>query len=83
MPMHPEDIKAAIRKSGANCAQIARDLNVSKTSVTRVIQDRSKSTRVAQRICELSGLDPQKAWPGRYPDLKIVRGQTFAAAEAA
>ncbi|MBO1856833.1 helix-turn-helix domain-containing protein [Burkholderia cenocepacia] len=81
-PMHPEDIKAAIRKSGANCAQIARDLNVSKTTITRVIQNNSKSTRVARRICELSGLDPQKAWPGRYPDLKISRHASLAAEAA-
>lgn len=81
-PMHPEDIKAAIRKNGANCSQIARDLNVSKTSVTRVIQNCSKSTRIARRICELSGLDPQVVWPGRYPDLKIARNHKRVAEAA-
>lgn len=70
--MHPEDIKASIRKGGANSAQIARELNISKTTVTLVIQGRSKSTRVARRICELSGLDPDIAWPGRYPELKLA-----------
>lgn len=69
--MHPENIKAAIRRNGATAAQVARDLNVSQSTVSMVIQGRTKSTRIARRICELSGLDPQKAWPGRYPDLKI------------
>lgn len=70
--MHPEDIKASIRKGGANSAQIARELQVSKSTVTLVIQGRSKSTRIARRICELSGLDPDVAWPGRYPELQLT-----------
>ncbi|RQZ65532.1 DNA-binding protein [Burkholderia glumae] len=69
--MHPEDIKASIRREGATSAQIARELNVSKTCVTLVIQGRTKSVRVARRICELSGLDPEIAWPGRYPEFRL------------
>lgn len=66
--MHPEDIKASIRKAGATPAQIARDLNVNRSTVARVIHGAGKSTRIARRICELSGLDPDTAWPGRYPE---------------
>ena len=69
--MHHEDIKASIRKADTSPAAIARDLRVSKTTVSLVIRGRTKSTRIARRICELSGLDPEAAWPGRYPEFRF------------
>jgi len=69
--MHPEDIKASIRKADTTPAQIARELKVSKTTVTLVIRGHTKSTRIARRICELAGLDPDTAWPGRYPEFHV------------
>ena len=67
--MHPEDIKAAIRKSGSTSAEIAYALGVSRTVVSYIIHGRSNSARIARRICEVTGLTAEQLWPGRYPQL--------------
>lgn len=64
--MHPEDIKAALRKRGLTQAQIARNLNVSKTSVCYVIDGRASSRRVAEAIAQAVGLPMGTLWPKRY-----------------
>lgn len=69
--MHPELIKAQLRMHGSSLASVARDLGVSRMNVTYVIRSRHRSLRVARRICELTGLDPSQAWPGRYPEFRL------------
>ncbi|MGH8782079.1 helix-turn-helix domain-containing protein [Paraburkholderia sp.] len=69
--MHPADISAQLRKAGHSQARIARELGVSETAVHHVVYGRSKSCRIARRICERSGLDPETAWPGRYPEFQL------------
>lgn len=66
VPMHPEDIKAAIRKNGSSQAEIARSLRVSATTVSLVIHGRSTSKRVARKIASIAGLPPSQLWPGKY-----------------
>jgi len=68
--MHPEDIKASIRKTGATASSLARSLGISHVAVGAVIRGRTKSVRVARRICELTGIAPETAWPGRYPEFR-------------
>lgn len=64
--MHPEDIKAAIRKKGSSQAAIARELGITPTTVNLVIYGRSTSRRVAKKIAAVSGLQTNQLWPGKY-----------------
>lgn len=64
--MHPEDIKAALRKRGASQAKVARELSVAITSVHNVIHGACKSDRIARKISEIVGVDRADLWPGRY-----------------
>lgn len=63
--MHPEDIKAAIRKKGITLAELATRANVSKQAVSAAIERRS-SERVDQLIANFIGLKPHQIWPSRY-----------------
>jgi Ner family transcriptional regulator len=64
--MHPEDIKAALRKHGSSQAKVARKLNVAITSVHNVIHGACKSERIAKAIADIIGIDRAELWPGRY-----------------
>ncbi|EXI92095.1 MAG: putative transcriptional regulator [Candidatus Accumulibacter sp. BA-94] len=76
--MHPELIKATLRMKGLTAASVAASLGVSHVAVGYVIRDRNRSIRIARRICELTGIDPSIAWPGRYPEFRFnpIRFQT-------
>lgn len=69
--MHPEDIKSTIRKTGTTASSLARTLGVSDVAVGYVIHGRRRSLRIARRICEVTGLQPDTAWPGRYPEFRF------------
>lgn len=64
--MHPEDIKAALRKRGSSQSRVARDLGVAQTSVHNVIHGACKSDRIAKAIADIVGVDRADLWPGRY-----------------
>jgi lambda repressor-like predicted transcriptional regulator len=64
--MHPEDIKAAIRKAGSSQIAIARKLGVSDVAVNHVIYGRSTSRRIADEISRVTKIPLSKLWPGRY-----------------
>lgn len=70
--MHPEDIKAAIRKNGSTQREIARSLGVTPTTVNLVITGRSTSKRVARRIAVVSGFPTSELWPGRYEERRAA-----------
>jgi lambda repressor-like predicted transcriptional regulator len=65
--MHPEDIKAELRKAGSSQTRIARTLKVSHTTVAHVIHGRTKSRRIALEIARVTGKSLDDLWPGRYP----------------
>lgn len=65
--MHPEDIKAALRKHGKTQADIARAEKVSKTLVNYVITGRSLSRRIAEAIATACEAPVDTLWPARYP----------------
>ena len=69
--MHPELVKAYLRMCGSSSAAVARDLGLCRSTVHYVLSGRQRSLRVARRICELTGLDPETAWPGRYPEFRL------------
>ena len=64
--MHPADIKAALQKRGTNQSKIAETMKVSRSTVTYVIQGRSKSRRVAEAISTATGIPVDRLWPGKY-----------------
>gem|GEM_PF-2500924 len=68
--MHPEDIKAAIRKAGSSQKRIAVRLGVSETTVSNVIKGRVTSRRIANEIARITDLKLSQLWPGRYDDKK-------------
>lgn len=64
--MHPEDIKAAIRKNKENFKTIAKTLGISDTTVNHVVHGRGVSAPVAQRIAVITGLPVSRLFPGKY-----------------
>lgn len=68
--MHPEDIKAAIRKAGSSQKRIAKRLGVSETTVSNVIKGRVTSRRIAEEIARITKLKLSQLWPGRYEPKK-------------
>ena len=81
--MHPEDIKAALKKHGKTQADIARAETVSKTLVNYVISGRSLSRRVAEAIAQACGKPVDSLWPARYPALADPAAKPPAPAPAA
>jgi lambda repressor-like predicted transcriptional regulator len=67
--MHPEDIKAMLRKAGSSQAGVARALGVNQTTVFNVIHGACKSERIAKAIADVVGVDRAVLWPGRYATL--------------
>jgi lambda repressor-like predicted transcriptional regulator len=80
--MHPEDIKAAIRKAGSSQAAIARDLNVSNMAVTHAIRG-NKSTRIARAISAVTKKKLGELWPGKYPEFEFVEAAARAGLKSA
>ena len=71
-PMHPEDIKAAIRKKGSSQIDIARRVHVSATTVYQVIHGRVTSRRVAKEIADVTELPLSSLWPEKYRDQRAA-----------
>lgn len=61
--MHPELIKAEIRMRGTTAAAIADDMGLTRTAVTAVIANRSKSQAIRERIAALLGKQVNTLWP--------------------
>jgi lambda repressor-like predicted transcriptional regulator len=70
--MHPEDIKAELRKKGSSQTKVAVSLGVNRTTVHMVIYGGTKSERIAKAIADVIGKDRSEIWPGRY-DAPAVR----------
>ena len=72
--MHPEDIKAAIRKRGYTLALVASRVDLgrpgrapTKSAVSRVLRGDLKSARIAVCISQLIDVPVSTLWPGMYP----------------
>lgn len=64
--MHPEDIKAQLRKNGIAAARIAEQLDTTPAHISNVIHQRSRSERVAIAIANALHLPVNTIWPGKY-----------------
>lgn len=65
--MKPLDIQYAIKDAGTSQAQIARELQVSKVTVSYVLAGKTTSRRIAEAIAKATGLSLDTLWPGKYP----------------
>jgi lambda repressor-like predicted transcriptional regulator len=74
--MHPEYIKAELRKNGKTQRSIACELSLSVMAVSHVIEGRGKSARVASAIADAIKSPISQIWPGKYPQLAISDAPT-------
>ncbi|MGE4321783.1 MAG: helix-turn-helix domain-containing protein [Sphingobium sp.] len=63
--MHPEDIKAAIRKRGRTITALAEAHGLPKQVVSMAISARV-SARAEAVIADFIDVPPQAIWPSRY-----------------
>lgn len=61
---HPEDIKAAIRKTGVTLTRLSLDAGFSASAVRVAML--MPIPRVQAAIAKHLGLQPQQIWPSRY-----------------
>lgn len=64
--MHPEDIKAAMRKNGVKPADLARHLGVSQMTVSNTLHGRITSRRIADAVAKIIGRPVIEIWPAQY-----------------
>jgi Ner family transcriptional regulator len=60
--LHPEDIKAGLRKRGSSLSKIARSLGLHRTTISNVLYGR-QSRRVRIAIAQQLGMKPEQLWP--------------------
>lgn len=70
--MHPEDIKALLRKKGSSAAAVSRRLKVEPGTVSNVIHGRYASRRIATHISAFVGIPVSQLWPDRYPRIELA-----------
>jgi lambda repressor-like predicted transcriptional regulator len=60
-------IKWSLERRGTSLSQIARDLSVSPSTVTRVSKGLVRSRRVEEAIAAAAAFTPAQLWPANYP----------------
>lgn len=63
--MHPEDIKAEIRKAGKSITRLASDTGVSRQSIHMALVSRF-SEKCERSIADCINVEPQDIWPSRF-----------------
>lgn len=70
--MHPQEIKAALRIKGITCAVIADDLGVTRSIVSRVINQQTTSQRIAGHVANLLGKRVEDLWPPKRESAVVL-----------
>jgi lambda repressor-like predicted transcriptional regulator len=67
--MHPEDIRAELRKKGSNQSKLGRSLKppVTRSTVAKVINGQTKSRRIAEAVARIIEKTIDEVFPGQYP----------------
>lgn len=65
--MHPEDIKAAIRKRGWTLKELAEANGMAKQNIALAIRQRV-SEPAEEVIASFLDMDPREIWPSRFRD---------------
>ncbi len=61
-----ERIKMQLRLRGSSLAEVARELGVTRTTVTAVCQGRCRSRRIELAIATKLGQTAEQLWPERH-----------------
>ncbi len=64
---HPEDVKAAVRKTGISLCDLAVQNGYSAVTITMALRRGSRA--VQSLIAAHLGTSPQEIWPSRYDEL--------------
>ena len=64
--MHPEDIKAAIRKKGHTLTSLAEANNLSESAIRRATRRFADCPSAERVIAEYLGKSLSEIWPSRY-----------------
>ena len=64
--MHPEDVKAALRKGGVSLAAIARQAGLHRSGPAAVLRNPRYSKPTELLIAEALGVSPASIWPDRW-----------------
>ena len=76
---HPEDIKAAVRKTGTTLSALSRAAGLSDGAAKRALE--TPWPRAEAIIASRIGRRPQDIWPSRYDHEGLpIRGRPIAAA---
>lgn len=70
--MHPAQIKATLEIAGYSLADLARELEVTRATVSAVVNGRSRSKQVEERIAAVTRLAPEALWPHWYGEKPLV-----------
>ncbi|WP_017325672.1 helix-turn-helix domain-containing protein [Synechococcus sp. PCC 7336] len=71
--MHREDIKAALRKAGYTLSEIAREFDVTPTTVSKIVKGSCRSRRIEAAIAEKLQVPIEEVFPEKYADLHKSR----------
>jgi Ner family transcriptional regulator len=87
-PLHPEDIKAMLRKKYGSLTSVGEKLGRGLTSISGAIIDPLSSQKLEKQIAELLEMPPQSLWPDRWtaygePIPRAVRRQNIIKRNAA
>lgn len=66
--MKPAYIVAELKLKGYSGADVARELGLSRQTISVVINGWGKSRRVANRISQIIGISVAALWPGIYSE---------------
>lgn len=61
-------IKWALERRGSSLSQIARELSVNPSTVTRVARGSMRSRRIEEAIAAATSFTPAQLWPANYPE---------------
>ena len=70
--IHPEDLKAALRKAGWTYRKLAAALGVSARTIGETVRN-GKSPKACVFIGSLMHREPHEIWPARYEVVRIRR----------
>lgn len=73
--MHPEQVKAEVRKAGFTQIAIAEELGVTGTTVSQVIRGVTNSARIKNRIAQIINKPVNQIWkPKKSLNRKSKKG---------
>jgi lambda repressor-like predicted transcriptional regulator len=70
--MHPAQIKAALAVAGYKQVDLAREFSLEAGTISAIINGRSRSKQIEEKIAEITRLDPATLWPQWYGEAPLI-----------